>query len=832
MPVQNPVLVFAILMMIVLIAPLVSVKIKLPGIIGLIVAGIVLGPHALGVLEQSSEIELLGTVGLLYLMFLVGLELDRIQFIRNLNHSLTFGFMTFIVPLVLGSLMGHYMLGFNWQASILLSSMFSSHTLLTYPIVSRLGLVRQRAVTSTIGGTIFTDTAALLVLAVISAAHQGEGGMYFWPRLFSFMLVYVAAVILILPRLSKWFFRNIASDGTVAFTGVLSAMFIGAYLAHVSGLEPILGAFLVGLILNSFIPEKSTLMTRVQFVGHALFIPFFLISVGMLVNVRMFFAGAETMIISAAMVFAGLVTKWLAAYSSQILLKYSPDEGKLIYGLSVNQAAATLAAVIVGYNIGIFPETVLTGTVVMILVTTFVGSWVTDRYARKVAIAEEAQPYEFSDAPQRVLVPLSNPKSAKALMELAMLLRRSNSEEPIYPMMVVPSGDNVDERIAKGEKRLGHAVVQALEADVPVMPVTRTATDISNGICQALTDLRISTIVLGWKGASGSRMRIFGRITDSILENSTQMMCITHCLVPINTIKRVVLALPPLAERQPGFAAAIEAIKNLTHQLDASLLTISVSPTIDQAASVIKETSPKLQEKYELLNNWKQLLDWLKNIQQKDDLLIIISVRKGRLAWQPDLDRLPQLINKQFPGISNMIVYPSDKSWEKVIDARSTEIFAPSFLPAGHIQLDLDETTLSEAIYRLLSVEFLGEPGKLKRIANELVHISNTESVELLPGIVLLHTHIPEILTSTVFLGVNRNGWNLPNTTKDAEAMFILLSSVNAPPEIHLKALADIVRPLLTFKSAQPLTKAVSVYEILDLFYPDNQDSNKNHKGD
>ncbi len=817
-PVKDPVLIFALLMLIVLVAPLLSVKLKLPGIIGLIVTGIVLGPHALGVLKRGLEIELLGMVGLLYIMFLAGLELDRIQFIRHRNHSLGFGVLTFSLPLFLGSLLVRYILGFNWPASILLASCFSSHTLITYPIASRLGLTRQRSVTTAVGGTIITDTAALLVLAVIAASHKGEGGVFFWPQLFFFMIVYVAGTIFLLPRLSRWFFRNIATDGVVSFTGVLTAVFLCAYLAHLSGFEPIIGAFLAGLILNSFIPEKSALMNRIQFVGHSLFIPFFLISVGMLVNVGMLFSKTQTMVIAAVMVFAGLTTKWGAAYGTQKIFKYTADEGKLIYGLSVNQAAATLAAVLVGYNIGIFTEPVLTGTVIMILVTSLTGSWITDRYARRVAIKEEEEPYQSSETPHRVLVPLANPQTAEELMNLAMLLRRRSSQEPIYPLTIVESGDNADERIAGAEKLLGHAVVQALEADIPVTPITRAAIDTSIGIQQAIVDLRISVIVSGWRDSS-SQSRIFGRVLDSVLDNSTQMMLVSRCLAPTNTTKRVVLAVPPLIDHQAGFATAIEAVKTLTHQLDASLLMASVAPTMEKARKIIQDSLPKLQEKDVQLDSWQELIPWLEKTLEENDLLVIVSVRKGRLAWQPNLNRLPRLISEKFSDINQVFVYPPDKPWGDGIGMKKGKALHPSFLPANHIQLGLSESTISEAIHRLLWEVFSKRQATLKKIGKNLTEMAGSEPMELSPGVVLLHRHISEIETSTAFLGINKEGWKLPFVSQNARVLFILLSSRDAPPETHLKALADLARPLHHFQAAEQLTKLNSVDEVLKLFY-------------
>jgi Kef-type K+ transport system membrane component KefB/mannitol/fructose-specific phosphotransferase system IIA component (Ntr-type) len=818
-PVQDPVLVFAILMLIALIAPLISKRFKMPGIMGLILTGIILGPHGLGILALDNEIQLLGTVGLLYIMFLAGLELDKVQFMRHRHHSLVFGVLTFSVPLVFGALMARHILGFSWKASILLASMFSSHTLLTYPIASRLGLSRQRSVTTTIGGTIITDTAAMLVLAIIAALHKGEASLFFWPQLFMYMAIYTIAVIVILPRLGNWFFRNIATDGVIAFTGVIAAVYLCAYLAYTANLETIIGAFFAGLILNNFIPEKSALMNRIQFVGHSLFIPFFLISVGMLVNIRMLFTSLDTLIIAGVMVSAGIVTKWMASYSTQKFLKYSSDEGMLIYGLSVNQAAATLAAVLVGYNIGIFSEQVLTGTVIMILITCLVGSWITDHYARKVGLKQEDEPYESSNAPHRILIPLASPDTAEELMNLAILLRRRSSHEPLYPMTVVESGRNADERIAEAEKLLGHAVVQALEADIPVVPITRAAIDTNVGVKQAIVDMRISMIITAWKGSTASHSRVFGRTMDSIIDNSSQMIFVSRCLVPMNTMKRVVLALPPLIDHQPGFADAIRAIKTLAHQLDASLLTVSVPPTTDRASRVIQDCQPKIKESYSQLERWDELLSWMKQNLGKDDMFFMISVRQGRLAWQPNLSRMPRSISHEFKDINFVVVYPPEMQWDEARDMQQAKTLCHSLVfPASHIRIDLTGPDIYDAIEKLLQPAFLQQKTVVKEISNILMHMAQTEPMELSPGVVLLHAHIQQVYAPTAFIGINKQGWKLPNISEDIKTLFVLLSPKDASPEFHLKALADLVRPFHQSHSVDHLSQIGSIEEVAEIF--------------
>ncbi len=831
LPFTDPVMIFAFLLTTALVAPLVAEKVNLPGIIGLIVAGIIFGPHGLNVLERGPEVEMFGTIGLLYIMFLAGLELDLIQFMKHKHHSGVFGGLTFGIPLVLGTLMGRYLLGFTWPAAILLSTMFSSHTLITYPIASRLGLGRHQAVTTTVGGTLITDTAALLILAIITGLHQGEPGIMFWTRLITYMVIYVGAVVYLLPKIGHWFFRNIASEGIVAFTGVFSGVFLCSYMAHVAGLEPIIGAFLAGLTLNSLIPENSTLMNRIQFVGHSLFIPFFMISVGMLVNIGLLFADKQTITVAVSMVLAGIVTKYLAADFTRRIFSYTRDEGMLIYGLSVNQAAATLAAVLVGYEIGIFSEPVLTGTIIMILVTSLAGSWITDRFARRVALSEEEKPYSASDNPHRIMVPLGSPDTAEKLIELAILIRRKNSSESLYPVTVVETGENTNERLAKAEKLLGKAVVKSVSGDIPVVPITRASTSITTGIQRALTDHRISTVVMGWKGHVKARSRTFGPVLDPIVENNSQMIIISRCLEPFNTIKRVVVAIPPLIENQPGFETAVRSIKTLTHQLGASLLTVSVSDTVERVHDIISKNPPKLNENKEIIDKWEDLIPWLDSdvISHQDDLLILFMVRKGRLAWRPNLSKLPRFLSERFDDMNFTAVYPPELPWKannKTENIKANSCI--SLLPPEHIRLNLENTDIKNAILKLLNPTFPSEEELKKEISVSLKEMSDTEPMELLPGAVLLHAHIPHIESSTAFLGVNKTGWDIPHTTRKVKVLFLLLSSKEASPEVHLKALAELVGPIHHTQEnvVKKIIQSKSVGGIIDILSTEKEENN------
>ena len=795
LPVTDPVLVFAIFLVIILCAPILSGKLRLPDIIGLIVAGIIVGPHATGLLERGDTIELLGMVGLLYIMFLAGLEIDLQQVKKNGSHTIVFGLLTFAIPLVVGTTSAMFVLSMSFGAAVLLASMFSSHTLITFPIASRLGLTKNRAVTTGIGGTIITDTLAMVILAIVASSARGRLDAMFWVRLSVLIVVFVAVVAWGLPRLGRWFFRLDISTDLTDFVFVLTTVFVCGYLAHLVGLEPIIGAFLAGLTLNSLIPEKSILMNRINFVGNAIFIPFFLVSVGMLVDVRLLVTDAGAWIVSILMVTVAIITKWLAAKFTIPFLKYSSDEAGLIYGLSVNQAAATLAAVLVGYRLGIFTDSVLTGTILMIAVTCFVGPIVTQKFGKRVALAKRDAPYDPSTAPHRILMPIANADSARAISELAFLLHKKESHESVYPLFVAMDGPNADEAVAAGEKILAHVVVRAIASGIPVTPVTRVDMTVHTGVLKALRDLRVSLVVTGWNGTTSARRSTFGRILDPIVQESRQMVLVNRIVHPVATIARVIFIAPPMIERQTGFDEAVQTVRTLAYQLGARLLVSGLPETVERCRVAVERGRENVTATYEPVTSWKKSAGLVTSIATENDLVVLLSARLGRLAWQPDLDRLPGRLVAALPDTNISVLYPPIERWTSdrgdEIDERD---YLERYIIPPHIVFELDGVALGPAIRRLLAEEFVGKPHTIDAIATELEKTGRDEPVALLDDVVLVHGHVPGISEPMVFFGVNHSGFQVPRCDKPPRVMIVLLDPIDQPPERHLEILATVAR--------------------------------------
>jgi Kef-type K+ transport system membrane component KefB len=660
LPLKEPVMIFSLVLLIIFLAPLLFSRIGFPSIIGLIVAGILVGPHGFNLLLRDSSIILFGTIGLLYIMFLAGLEIDLNDFKKNRNKSIVFGFFTFAVPMLIGTAASYYILHLSLISSILLSSMFASHTLLAYPSLRQFGVSKNEAVSVTVGGTMITDTAALLVLAVIAGSAEGELNADFWIRLLISFAVFVFIVLWGAPKLGKWFFRNMEAEGTSQFIFVLTVVFGAAFLAELAGLEPIIGAFLAGLALNRLIPATSPLMNRIEFFGNALFIPFFLISVGMLVDVKVIFQGPEAIIVAATMTIVATLSKWLAAFATQKTFGYSTVERNLIFGLSNAQAAATLAAVMIGYNLKLLDINVLNGTILMILVTCLVSSFVTESAGRKLAIAEASKPVDLTEAPERILIPVSNPDTIDQLMELAVMVKNPYSPEPLFPMAVVKDGQKAQEQLLLNTKMLEKAHDIAAATENTVQTITRVDYNVASGILRAIKETMISDVIIGWNARLSTRERIFGSVLDQALTNTEQTYMVSRLVSPLNTTDKIVVVVPKHAEVETGFYRWLETVKALSRQTGAPIHLFGSKGTLERIEALLLNSKPAVEAVFSVFEDLRDFLVISREITA-NDLLVVISARRGTLSYQSCLDKIPKTLSKHFNGVNFVIIYPQQK---------------------------------------------------------------------------------------------------------------------------------------------------------------------------
>lgn len=812
-------------MIIILLAPIAFERMRVPGIVGLIVVGALVGPSGLNLLERTETFILLGTVGLLYLMFTAGLSLDLNQFARRKGQSIVFGSVSFLIPAILAIVLSTSLVGMSILQAFLVASIVGSHTLLAYPIVQRLGIVKNPAVVMTVGGTMVTDVVSLTILAVVVATSQGTIDTGFWIQFLGLVGIYVAAVLILLPLLGRWFFRTVRKQPDIEFVFLMAVLFTGAFLAELVGLAAIIGAFLVGLVMNRLVPPQSPLMTRIGFVGNALFIPFFLLSVGLLVDLRVVVSSLEVWALALLLTGFVVVGKMSAAQLVRMIYKLSPAHGLVSFGLSTPQAAATLAVTLLGYEIGLLDTMFVNAVVVMILLTSLIGPYVVEKFGRKLALEEERAPATLEETPFRIIVPLANPETADELMQIAMMIRDPKSSEPIYPLTVSRDGPESSAQVAAAEKLLGHAVVYAAAADVPVVPITRLDFNIAAGIVRAVKERRISTIVIGWNGRNSARAYIFGSILDQLLKDTRETVIVCKVDHPVNTTKRILIAVPPYAQREPGFGQAVRSVKVFAEQAGADVLILTPKSQVDLINEAFVKTQPDVPFEVVEMRGWSALVDTLDERVDPSDLIVLLNVREGSVAWRSTLNRLPGLIAQRYEENNFLIHYLSETISDQMVQAINTNEpsvetrAAQRMLANPMIVIDPDGSEIEEVLQSMIDAAVDdGDSMDSKVITEALLRNDPDYSPELQPGVVLFHVHGSEVTDERLIIGVHREGISMRGISQPANLILLLLVPEEVDANQYLRRLtviAQLVPPKDAFAQLKRVATTDDVLAIL-----------------
>lgn len=654
-PIENPVIVLALCLFIMLVVPPACKRIGMPSIFGLILSGILIGPKGFHLIGEKSGLELLSTAGLLYLMFLMTLEIDMFSFRKNKFKSVWFGIFTFIIPFVSGFLLTHFVFNFNITASLLLACMFSTHTLVSYPIAGRLNITKAEPVVVSIGGTIITDMAVLLFLTIVTTSYSGALDVFFWMKTILSLTVFMFVMFWAFPKVCRWYFAYFQSDDSAQYIFILSSLFSSGFLAELAGIEPIVGAFMCGLVLNRVIPHQSTLMSRTVFVGNSFFIPFFLIYIGMLVDVRAFLKGFDTLILAAALIAVALSSKYLAAFATQLFYRYTKAERLLLFGLSSSHAAATIAVVIVGYGIGIFNENIINAAVLIILFTCLVSTYVTDYAGRMVALQQKEQDVQ-EHKPDRILVPVSNPETALPLFNFAVLIHQPHNNPSISPLTIATTPQQLEHSILKDRSIARYFFNQASAAKIHYHPAMRVDSNISEGIIRAALEIQVTHIVLGWSGKSNTARYFFGTIIDKLLENCPQMILVVNLTTRIPKFRKIYVLVPRNADHEVGFQAWIHLLLTLHRNNSGELLFITDKNTLKGIMRMKKVAS--FPKKYFRVLSSLPDMKALAGELNGNDLLVVVSARQNTVSYNRRLAVMPRVVTRYFGHTNSMILYP------------------------------------------------------------------------------------------------------------------------------------------------------------------------------
>lgn len=665
LPIEDPVLKFLLELVIILGAPLLLNKIKVPHLLGLLIAGAVVGPNGLNLLARDSSVVVTGTTGLLYIMFLAGLEIDLGDFKKNKWKSITFTIYTFAMPFILGFLGGFYLLHFSVLTSVLFASLFSSHTLIAYPLISKLGIAKNLSVNITVGGTMLTDVLSLLVLAVCVGMTQGEVNAAFWTRLTLSMLAFSLTVLFVFPIIGRWFFKKV-DDKISQYIFVLVMIYLAAVLAELAGIEAIIGAFFAGLALNKLIPHSSAMMNRVEFVGNAIFIPFFLISVGMLIDFTVFFKSVETLVVAAVMLVASIGGKYLAAIFTQKTFRLSKDEGMLIFGMSSASAAATLAAVLVGYNIivsetangesvRLLSEHVLNGSILLILVSCTVSSFVSMASGQRIAEADmEDTASGINRENENILLAVNYDQTVEKLVNLSLLVKAKHNEDRLWALNVVNDEKN-ESSVKNAKKNLSIAVDTAAAADVKVLPLTRYDNDVATGISNVIKEQNITDLIIGLQPGTGFTPSFVYNLHNGYLQNESVNTLIYHAGQPISTVKRYVVLIPPKAEKEAGFFSALLRVWNIGKNSGAEMSFFANRSIIEILKKVVRKSAIELS--LHTIDNWQEAEEAAIGLQG-DEGLIVFMAKRGMISYFPEMGSIPDFLNQHVGENNFLLIYP------------------------------------------------------------------------------------------------------------------------------------------------------------------------------
>lgn len=663
-PITDPTLIFFVVMLIILFAPIIMGKLRIPHIIGMVLAGVAVGKYGFNILARDDSFELFGKVGLYYIMFLASLEMDMEGVKRNKGRFLGFGLLTFALPLVLTYFASISLLHYSVFASLLLGCLMASNTLIAYPIVGRYGLQRKPSVTLSVGSSMISLLMALVALTAIVASYGGETSVWFWLLFVGKFVGYCVAMFLLIPRFTRWFLRRY-SDAVMQFIFVMSMLFMSAAASEVVGLEGIIGAFVAGIILNRYIPHVSPLMNRIEFIGNALFIPYFLIGVGMLINVRLLFEGSTIIIAMLVIAGCGTLGKAIAAYAAASMFRLPKSSGNMMFGLTSAHAAGAIAMLMIGMRVELEPgkplvtDDMLNSVVLMILVTCIISTMMTERAAQQITLRDREMPSDDkpATAEEKILIPLKYPEYAQRLVNLAMLMRNPKNTTQLVGLNVVYDDDDMQRNMEKGSQLLERMAQYSASADMTMQTQVRVAANIANGIRHAFKEFRATDIIIGMHMHPEVSQKFWGAFHQSLFNGLNSQIIMARLNQPLPTIRRIKVAVPSRAQFEPGFYRWLERLSRLACNMECHTEFHGRGDTLPLIADYIRHYHPTMRCSFTEMTHWNEMPHIAESIQN-DHLFVVVTARKGTVSFKNALEHLPEEIKHHFSGSNIMIIFP------------------------------------------------------------------------------------------------------------------------------------------------------------------------------
>ncbi len=666
--VTQPVPIFFIVLVIILLAPLLLNRLKIPHIIGMIVAGVAVGPYGFDILSNDSSFAIFGQVGLLYLMFLAGLEIDMFHLRLNLRRGLLFGLLTLLVPLGLGVAFSMLVMRLGLVTSLMLGAMYAAHTLISYPVAARFGITKAPAVLIAIVGTIMAVAGSLLVIATAVSIHtEGSFNAMAIVWLIIRMGLWTAAVVFLYPRVTRMFFKTY-SDRVTQYVFVLAMVFLAAWTAQLIGVEAVLGAFLAGLVLNRYVPHGSPLMTSIEFVGNALVIPYFLIGVGMMINLRVVL-DPDTLAAAGMMLAVALASKWIPAFVVQKANGLGSCSRNVMFGLTAAHTAVALAVVSLGYRMGILSEVMLNATIVVILVTCAAAPIITAAGAARLKISMlDKDDMIRHTRTNNSLIAVDNPLTAASLVDLGLLMRNDRGRHSFYAIHV--RNENSTRAKAVSAAALDAALTTAAAANVSMEQVERYDLNTVTGILNAISERDITEVILGMHRRTTVIDTFFGSKVEQLLRSTNRMLIISRCYIPLNTVTRIIVAVPRDAQYETGFSRWVRAVARLTRQIGCRVIFCCHSDVQPLIQGVLYQENYGIRCEFRTIDSLDSMILLAGRILD-DDLFVVISARPHSVSHTDEVTEMPSLLQRNFSRNNILVIFPEQFGEEQPLTSFS-----------------------------------------------------------------------------------------------------------------------------------------------------------------
>jgi Kef-type K+ transport system membrane component KefB len=836
--VNDPASLFALVMGLAVFGPLLSDALGIPVIVTITLLGVVLGPQGIGVLDLSSSLQFLGSLGFIYVFFMAGVELDIEKLKKRPFASLSFGLLTFILPFFAGFGFAIFLLKMDIRSSFLMGAFFASSGSIIGPFAARPDLLaRESADTGRLGIGVSRLLVALTLFILSFFSNEGLR----LPPLSSFALqvAYFLGILLFLPFLAAFVIRKTKIPGTTDTAFILFMVFGVAALGPYVGVGDFLGAFFAGLVVAPLFSASKPLASKLEFLGSIFFIPFLLTFIGVAVDFSRISNPSTILFMILGSVFLGIGSKFAAAAISGRILRYPPADKGLLFSVSSSFGIFSLAFASVAGSSGLFDQPLVSGALLLVVFSSLIAGLVARNSSSLILYKKGQRNHAPAKAGGRILIALSKPGTAPHLMELGISIQGEDPLDPLFPCAILQDSEDQGEARQFAETMLAAAIIQSSTSQVSVIPISRIAINAAEGLLESAKEQRADTIILGWNKPPKLANAFFGSVIDQVLSNYPSMILVTRAVHQFSAA-HIHLIAPPLCDQHPGFSRAVAAVAALSKRLRAKIHLIQIKgqgPSLE--GSLKKAGLSPLAQAIEL-ESWKDIGKGLEKISTNPRLFVLLSARPTEPSWHPAIEKLPHRLGEEYPeanfivlymaggGFSEDLEYPSISGYESGKD-RAVKIFSPPSalgIPntpegilsysvfRGNVRVNMQHGAIADGIMELVSSAFPFDRKIASRLSAKLTEAVQRQPIEMRPGVVLLHERVQEIDSPVLCIGSHRKGFRVSLLERPVKILVIIFIPENENPETHLSFLSDVAVLFREKNLAQRMLSAESAEDL------------------